>query len=326
MIKETLEAVRNLEYKHFEVLILDNNSSGDEWKEIQKYISSLKDSRISFFHEEVIPGFKAGALKYLLNKTSPKASIIWLLDADYQVEKDWLCSTVGLFENEEIWAVQCPQAHRCDFSDEFQTAMHDELDLFFHQGMITRNAVNAAILHGTMVLLRRKDLNAVWWWNVGHICEDTDLGIRLQRAGKRIQYVHHVFGKGTLPGNYQEFKKQRFRWAYGWMLLFRDYWKDIFFGKNFSLAQKYEYFLGWLVWWGTVFFPVFFGIGIVGSIFIHYDSRYHLPYEFSFIILGYVLAVWITTISVYNNFLKISLKRILHSMLLSASLTFTLFW
>ena len=46
--------------------------------------------RFRFFHFDVMKGFKAGALNYVLSQTAPDAKIIGVIDSDYMVRPDWL--------------------------------------------------------------------------------------------------------------------------------------------------------------------------------------------------------------------------------------------
>lgn len=129
-----------------------------------------------------------------LELTDPRAEIIGLLDADYCVKPDWLRMTISLFADEKIAAIQCPQANRTQEATAFQKIMCYELDLFYKQGMIIRNASNAVIMNGTMCLLRRDVLESEKWCN-GFICEDSELGLRILAHGRSIIYVDHIFGE-----------------------------------------------------------------------------------------------------------------------------------
>ncbi len=76
----------------------------------------------------------------------------------------------------------------------FQKIMCYELDLFYKQGMIIRNSSNAVIMNGTMCLIRHDILKREKWCE-GFICEDSELGLRIQSSGGQILYIDHTFGK-----------------------------------------------------------------------------------------------------------------------------------
>ena len=49
-------------------------------------------------------------------------------------------------------------------------------------------------MNGTMCLIRRNILESEKWCNY-FICEDSELGLRIQKRGGTIIYVDHTFGK-----------------------------------------------------------------------------------------------------------------------------------
>jgi len=71
-----------------------------------------------FFHEDPLPGFKAGALNFALRQTDTNAEIIAVIDSDYIVHPRWLRDLVPQFANERIGIVQAPQ----DYSDARENA------------------------------------------------------------------------------------------------------------------------------------------------------------------------------------------------------------
>lgn len=70
-------------------------------------------------------------------------------------------------------------------------------------------------------------------------------------------YVDHTFGAGLPPRNLDEYKKQRFRWAYGAMMIFKKHWKKIFFASKLGFMQRFEYLFGWIGWGQMILYPVY---------------------------------------------------------------------
>ena len=89
-------------------------------------------------------------------------------------------------------------------------------------GMITRNERNAIIQHGTMTLVRR---TACWRRSAAGaewcITEDAELGLRIFEQGYEATYFPNSYGQGLMPDTFMDYKKQRFRWAYGAMQIMR---------------------------------------------------------------------------------------------------------
>ncbi len=250
MLIETLNALAALEYPDFEVIVVDNNTKDDKvWKPVQRHCELLGE-RFRFFHVAPLSGFKAGALNFALQKTHADAQVIAAIDSDYQVEANWLNDLVGAFENPRVAIVQSPQDYRDQDDNAFKSMCFAEYRGFFEIGMVTRNERNAIIQHGTMTLVRRSALEEVGGWGEWCITEDAELGLRIFEAGYEALYLSYSYGRGLMPDTFIDYKKQRFRWAYGAMQILRRHTKELFSAKSSSLTngQRYHFLAGWLPW------------------------------------------------------------------------------
>ena len=250
MLMQTLDALAALTYPNFEVLVIDNNTKdADVWKPIERHCQKLGE-RFSFFHVNPLAGFKAGALNFALNKTAADAEIVAVLDSDYKVDKDWLDDLVPFFKRQKIAIVQAPQDYSDGDQSAFKAMINAEYQGFFHIGMITRNERNAIIQHGTMTLVRRRVLQEVGGWSEWCITEDAELGLRIFEHSYEAVYVARSYGRGVMPDNFLDFKKQRFRWAYGAVLIMRHHFSRLLGLKATSLnrGQSYHFLAGWLPW------------------------------------------------------------------------------
>lgn len=211
MVKQTLDALANLDYPDFEVLIIDNNTKDPAvWEPVRDYCATL-GPRFKFFHVAPLAGFKGGALNYLIPHTAPDAEVIAVIDSDYCVDRNWLKHMVPHFADPKIAIVQSPQDYRDQTESTFKKLCYSEYKGFFHIGMVTRNDRDAIIQHGTMTMTRRSVLEELGWadWC---ICEDAELGLRVFEKGYSAAYSHNSYGKGLMPDTFIDFKKQRFRW------------------------------------------------------------------------------------------------------------------
>jgi hypothetical protein len=116
--------------------------------------------------------------------------------------------------------------------------------------MITRNERNAIIQHGTMTLVRKEVLSAIGGWSEWCITEDAELGLRIFEHGHEGIYIPKSYGRGVMPDAFQDYVKQRFRWAYGAIQILRRHaWQLLGFGKSrLTLGQRYHFIAGWLPW------------------------------------------------------------------------------
>ena len=250
MLIETLDALARLDYPDYEVLVIDNNTQDAAvWRPVEAHCRALGE-RFRFFHVAPLAGFKAGALNFALQQTTPGAQIIAVIDSDYQVEPQWLKDLVPAFADAKVAIVQAPQDYRDQDESAFKAMCYAELRGFFHIGMITRNERNAIIQHGTMTLVQRVALTRSGGWAQWCITEDAELGLRLFEHGYQAHYLPRSYGRGLMPDTFIDYKKQRFRWAYGAIQILRNHAGDLF-GRGdtrLTVGQRYHFIAGWLPW------------------------------------------------------------------------------
>ena len=249
MVMATLDALANLDYDNFEVIVLDNNTTDPaKWRPIQAHCEQLGEA-FRFYHRENMKGFKAGALNETLALTDPTAAYVAVIDSDYRVERYWLRRALPLFATPTVALVQGPQDYRDAGLSLFKSMAYEEYRGFFHIGMVERNEHNAIIQHGTMTIVRKSALEEVGGWSAWCITEDTELGLKLFEAGYEAAYIHQSLGSGLMPDTLEAFMTQRYRWVYGAMQILKRHAPSIFLGRTrLSWAQRYQFLCGWLPW------------------------------------------------------------------------------
>ncbi len=266
MVIQTLASLARMDYRNFEVLVIDNNTKKEEtWKPVERYVATMNASgtgpTVRFFHLDNWPGFKAGALNFALEETDPRAEVIGVVDSDYVVSPDWLKVTVAHFAAPRVAVVQAPQAHRNWQQNVFQRICSWEYDGFFRIGMHHRNERDAIIQHGTMTLVRKEALVATGGWSEWCICEDAELGLRLMNAGWQTRYIDEVLGRGLTPSNFAGYKSQRFRWAFGAMQILKRRWGWLWGDSpeqpGLSGGQRFHFLTGWFSWFADALHLLF---------------------------------------------------------------------
>ena len=250
MVCKTLEALAELDYKNYEVIVVDNNTNDVKtWRPVQEYCQTL-GQRFHFHHVNPLGGYKSGALNYALQNTDQQASIIAVIDSDYLVERSWLRDLVPAFADRELAIVQAPQDYRDAGQSVFKFMCNAEYQGFFEIGMLTRNERNAIIQHGTMTMIRRSVLEEVGQWAQWCITEDAELGLRIFEHGYKSLYTPVSYGRGLTPDNFLDYKKQRYRWAYGAMQILKRHSRELFVpgASRLSPGQRYHFLAGWLPW------------------------------------------------------------------------------
>ncbi len=280
MVRQTLDALAALDYERFEVLVIDNNTKDPAiWEPVAEHCSRL-GPKFRFFTLGKYAGYKAGALNFALKETAPDAEIIGVIDSDYIVDPDWLRAMAPAFADERVGFTQSPQDYRDNDGSLFKRLMFWEYAGFFQAGMVTRNERNAIIQHGTMTLIRKQALINENGWAEWCITEDSQLGLRLMRAGYEAVYSKKSFGKGVMPDDFNAFRKQRYRWAYGAMRIVRANASALFnpFNRDLTLGQRWHFVTGWLPWMGDALGLVFLVMGLAWSAGLILDPvRFEFP-------------------------------------------------
>ena len=224
---DTLDALSQLRYENFEVIVVDNNTKDPSlWRPVEDHCRRL-GARFSFFHIDPLPGAKAGAINFALRHSEPEASIIAVVDADYIVEPDFLRTFVPLFEDRQVAFVQTSHDYRKWQCSSFMASVYYYHVYMPYQKIIypAANEYGAANLVGTMCMIRRSMLEEVGGWAEWSLSEDDELALRLQAKG----YMGHVFadtwGRGLIPETFEAVKKQLFRWLAGPVQEFRKHWR-----------------------------------------------------------------------------------------------------
>lgn len=213
ILMNTLEALAYLRHDRFEVIIVDNNTKDPAiWKPVEKFSKSL-GNKFSFFHVDNLSGFKAGALNYALKRLNPESKYVAVIDADYEVEPDFLTTALSYFTDHDIALVQFPQQYR-NCSKENQ-AIADEYRHYFKIYMNMANHLDCVPSTGTVSVYRQDVLQKIGGFRGEALTEDADVGLRIYGAGYSGVYADHSIGYGLMPYDFETYRKQKWRWAFG---------------------------------------------------------------------------------------------------------------
>jgi cellulose synthase/poly-beta-1,6-N-acetylglucosamine synthase-like glycosyltransferase/exo-beta-1,3-glucanase (GH17 family) len=330
MVIQTIESLAALDYPNFEVIVIDNNTKDPAvWRPVQDYCAQLGE-RFKFFHFDVMKGFKAGALNYVLSQTAPDAEVIGVIDSDYMVRPDWLKGVVPYFDDAKIAYVQCPQDHRDWTGDRFKEMLNWEYAGFFDIGMCLRNEYDAIIQHGTMTLVRRTAMEEMNGWATWCITEDTELGLRLMETGYGAMYSRERFGHGLTPDHFAGYKKQRFRWAYGAMQIMKAHAGKVFSNTTkLTFWQKYHFVTGWLPWFADALNLIFTWAGLAWVLAVLVPPLVGLkpvglpPAEFIIPTIGIFVFKLVYSFGLYADRVRCTFRQSLGASLAGLALTYT---
>lgn len=253
VLRETLRSLARLRWSAHEVVVIDNNTADEAlWRPIERLCREL-GPRFRFFHFEGVRGAKAGALNLILPEIDDRAKFVFVVDADYVVERDALRRAVFRATLPRIGLVQFPQEYRNLGPGNAGIAL--DYRHFFSGYMNLAQQLGAVPSTGTLSLIRVDALRSVGGFNPGVVTEDADLGLRLNAAGWRSVYVNEVIGRGLIPHDLESLKKQRWRWAFGNAQILKLNWRRLLFGAELHGRQKLGYLLHLTAWFNFNLIP-----------------------------------------------------------------------
>jgi cellulose synthase/poly-beta-1,6-N-acetylglucosamine synthase-like glycosyltransferase len=236
VVLQTLRSLSQLKWSNYEVLVIDNNTEDPEiWRPVETYCSVL-GPKFRFFHVEGLAGFKAGAMNYVRQFMDPRASFIFVVDADYVVDRKALRTALRYFTDERIGLIQFPQEYRNITRANRGIAL--EYRHFFSGFMNVANDLGCVPSTGTLALVNVRALEKIGGFNSQFITEDAELGFKLALNGYRSVYVNRPIGSGLIPHELTDLKKQRWRWAFGNAQILRRQWKDLLFSPALNWKQR----------------------------------------------------------------------------------------
>jgi cellulose synthase (UDP-forming) len=210
ILSTTISACKNIDYPNKNVYVLDDGR--------RKFIEELTQMlECNYITRETNKGYKAGNINNALSQTN--SDIVVIFDADHVPASTFLRETVYNFVDEKVALVQTPQ-HFCNH-DAFQKNLavgkflSNEQDIFYRIIEPGLNEFDSVFCGGTNILLRRKHLETVGNFPENTITEDSLLGLKFHSYGFKVIYYNRPIAVGLAASSFEEYIKQRCRWAKG---------------------------------------------------------------------------------------------------------------
>jgi cellulose synthase/poly-beta-1,6-N-acetylglucosamine synthase-like glycosyltransferase len=251
---DTLKSLARIRWKNFEVLVIDNNTADESlWRPVEAFCEKL-GPRFRFLHVENMTGFKAGAMNWARQFMNPAAGFIFVVDADYQVDRNCLRRALRHVTDDTIGLVQFPQHYRNINRSNLGLAL--DFRHFFASYMNMANRLGCVPSTGTLSLISLQALEATGGFCTESITEDAELGFRMNVKGYRAIYVNENIGTGLMPYDLEGLKKQRWRWAFGNAQILKSNWRRLLFGRELGWKQKLGFFAHLTAWFNFNLLPI----------------------------------------------------------------------
>ncbi len=262
MLSTTISACKNIDYPNHKVYVLDDGRRDDI-----KTLTELLDC--NYITRQINKGYKAGNINNALSQTD--SEIIVIFDADHAAASTFLRETIYNFVDEKVALVQTPQ-HFCN-PDAFQKNLKladflaNEQDIFYRVIEPSLNEFDSAFCGGTNILIRRKHLESVGNFPEHTITEDSLLGLMFHAKGYKVVYYNRPVAIGIAASSFEEYIKQRIRWAKGNVQIITSpkNWKYYF---KLNRMQAFFYLSGVLYFFTPIARLVFL---IAPVLFIFFD-------------------------------------------------------
>ncbi len=263
LVIATLRCLANSHYRDFELIVVDNNTADRTlWAPVAAEVARL-GPRFRFIHKERLAGAKAGALNVALAAADARTTHVAIVDADYQVEPEFLGDAIAAVQRKGVDYVQFPQAYRAVGRE--ARGVECELGDYFACFGVGAGRAGSMLPTGTLSLFSADALRAVGGWPMKTITEDAEIGVRLQAAGYRGLWLSRNAGRGLLPVDLLGIRKQRARWSAGNFQVLKGRLLDRSLPTSVRKPDLRDllYLIGQLTAWITLILPAAAALTIV---------------------------------------------------------------
>jgi len=233
-IKKTIESVLALEYpKPFEVIVVNHSSTDDTLAKARSALRGRKNARVITAPPG---GGKAAALNAGLRIA--KGELVATVDADSFPEPNALLKMIGYFNDPKVAAVTASVKvnEPRSFLQFLQFVEYVSMNYLrktasFLQGI--------SCTPGPLSVFRASVLREAGGFEYGNVTEDTEIALRLQSRGYKIENAFNAVAHSVAPYSLRGLVKQRVRWYHGALINAKKY-SFVFFNTRYGS-------LGWFI-------------------------------------------------------------------------------
>ena len=237
VIKETVENILNVDYKNYEIIVIDDRSTDDTKDAVLELEKKYDKVKALIRDKSAYPG-KSAVLNDAVKIAKGEAYLVF--DADAKIKPDFIKLLLTKYEGDDVGAIQARKVI-INANQNFLTAcQYNEYVMDTHL-QVGRDAVKGAVeLRGNGELIKKNALVDIGGWNNETITDDLDMSTRLHIKGWDIRFVQDaiVYEEGVVT--FSALVRQRRRWVEGSIRRYLEYIWDVLFTKDMSLRVGFD--------------------------------------------------------------------------------------
>lgn len=237
VIEKTVENLLELDYKDYEIILIDDRSTDNTAEIIQNLSNKFEKVEALIRQKDAFPG-KSAVLNDALHIA--KGDVILVFDADARIQPDFVKSMLIKLEPKDVGAVQARKRIMNSGQNFLTACQYNEyvLDTYMQVG---RDAVKGAVeLRGNGEMIKKEALVDIGGWNNYTITDDLDMSTRLHIKGWDIRFCPDVIVDEEGVITFGALIRQRRRWVEGSIRRYLEFAPDVLFSKDMSLRTGFD--------------------------------------------------------------------------------------
>ena len=251
IIKNSILSLLNLDYKNYEIIIV-NDGSSDDTKQIAESMIGYQQGKYSKIKISLINQPNLGKARALnAGIYYSKAEFVLCMDGDSQLSPESLRAGIRHFKNPRIGAVagNVKVMNRKRFFTDLQALEYIEGLNMARSAQSYIKLVN--IIPGPIGIFRRKAIESAGYYSSDTYAEDADLTLKLLAKDWKIYYEPKAISYTEAPVNLHQLLKQRYRWTRGILQSIRKH-KKLLFNPTVNLGHT---FILWVMSYEALIWP-----------------------------------------------------------------------
>lgn len=308
-IYQTLTSVYNNDYRKKNIVVVDDGSSDNTWRIIQKFANEHKDDANIAVITQRNGGKSVAINNAILNYDHSDLTMV--LDADSLLKKDAISKMVSWFCDKKVLALAM-NVKMISVSTFLGICQRLEFVSAYRGKCAEHFLKSLYIIGGIGSTFRTNELKAIGGYDTNTPTEDIDLTLKIiQKYGNKeriVGYAHDAIAYTQPVSKFSSLVKQRYRWKYGRFVAFMKY-RNLFFNSSKRFSKSLTFVQLPL----AVFQELFMLIEPYVYVYLVFNVVYYKDMSTFMSMLMYVVIVLLISICSSKESMKSKLIMILES-------------